>query len=89
MLYQIIYELKNSQKDYFAFFQALKTLGETNQFMNNAWFIFSSSSEKDIYDSLKKHLDDGDHIFVSLIEKRNNLQGWLASSSVEWLNKHR
>ena len=84
MIFCITYEFKNSEKNYSDFFLEMKNLGEANQFMNNCWFLSSETTNNDIYESLKKHLDGPDLLFITSINL-NTTSGWLPSTSVEWL----
>ena len=87
MLYNIIYELKNAERDYSTFFSALKTFSTSNQCMKNSWFVKTNKNKQEIYDNLKQHLDTSDLLLITQTSL-TNLSGWLPIDSVNWLQEH-
>lgn len=85
MLYNITYELKNSEKDYSQFLQTLKTSGSSAvQCMKNSWFVVSGKDRKELFELLKEQLESADLLLVCQVSL-SDLTGWLPSDSVDWL----
>lgn len=85
-LFNITYELKNSDQDYTAFFDALKGEASYIQCLKTSWFVRSERTRADIYNHLKSFLEDSDLLLISET-KLELLSGWLPQDSVTWLQQ--
>lgn len=85
-LYNVTYELKNSEQDYTDFFNALKGESSYIQCLKTSWFVKSEKERTDLYNHLKSCLNDSDLLLVSET-KLELLSGWLPRDSVTWLQQ--
>jgi len=86
MVFQISYELKNSDKNYSDLFTAIENLGPSVHFLRDAWWVEPNESMTvdTIVDLLRNYMSEGDRIhIIDITNKRTN--GWLARTSWDWL----
>ncbi len=86
-MYCIVYELKNAEKDYSPFYQQIKELGNSNQFIANGWFVVTKLSKEEIFEQLKPLLDAPDLLLISN-SNLSNMSGWLPRASIDWLKSN-
>jgi len=86
MVFQISYELKNSDKSYSDLFTAIENLGSSVHFLRDAWWVEPNEAitVDTIVDLLRNYMSEGDRIHViDITNKKTN--GWLARTSWDWL----
>jgi hypothetical protein len=86
-MFCIVYELKNAEKDYSAFYQEIKNMGNSNQFISNGWFVDTNLNKDEIYNILKPQLELPDLLLVTKASL-STMSGFLPSISIEWLKKN-
>ena len=82
--YQIVYKLKNDNKDYYQFFQYIETLDSVH-IIDNVWWIKTDLNISTIIKELKKYLEATDFFYVT--ELNQNIDGWLATTYWKWLKE--
>ena len=86
MLYNIIYDIKDKQRED-SFVAALKGMGESILSFVGCWFIDTEKQKNDIYNILKPLTDNADLFYISKV-KLKDMSGWLPSNTVSWLTNH-
>lgn len=87
-VYLITYDLNDSGKNYTELFDAIKAYKDWQHPLESTWFIASGQTANEIYENLRKVIDDNDNLFVVEISTVNH-QGWLPKSFWEWLNSRK
>lgn len=91
MVFQLSYELKTPEKDYTELYSFLeKEIGSSAiHVLRDTWWIkYEGSLNLDeICDLIKDKMGQYDVFFVSIIENKADINGWLASSNWKWLNQ--
>jgi hypothetical protein len=82
--YCISYDLNRPGQDYSDLIKAIKSY-EFVEVMKSGWFVKSTNSAQQIYDHLRRYIDDNDFLFIS--EITSNMSGWLKKNVVEWLSQ--
>lgn len=82
--YQIVYKLKNDNKDYYQLFQYIETLDSVH-IIDNVWWIKTDLNISTIIKELKKYLESTDFFYVT--ELNQNIDGWLATTYWKWLKE--
>lgn len=87
MLYILNFDIKDSSRVEL-FNQKLNSFGEGNLFMPKCYFLKAGDELKaeDIYKQLKAVLQEEDLILLTPVDL-NSMNGWLSSSTIEWLKK--
>ena len=88
MVFQITYELKDSDKNYSELFTAVENLGSAIHFLRDSWWVEVETAMKagDILSLLKPYMGENDLIhIVDITNKSTN--GWLARTSWDWLKQ--
>lgn len=84
MMYLINYDLYSPGKDYSPLIQAIQAFGSWAKISRSCWMIRSDHTAVQIRNSLSKHLDGNDTLFVCSVGT------WAAhnisSEVVNWLN---
>lgn len=88
MLYILNFDIKDSSRTEL-FTQKLQGFGDCVLFMPRCYFLIAKEdiSSREIYDSLKSVLKDED-LFILAPVDLNKMNGWLSSSTIEWLKKN-
>lgn len=89
MLYIVNFDIKDSARaEMFA--KRLNEAGEALLFMPRCYFLKTAERivGTTIYNSLKQVLEDED-LFILTPVKVSEMNGWLSTSSVEWLNNRK
>ncbi len=89
MLYIVNFDIKDSARvEMFA--KRLNEVGEALLFMPRCYFLKTDKSilGTTIYNNLKQVLEDED-LFILTPVKVSEMNGWLSTSSVEWLNNRK
>ena len=88
MVYSLSYELKSTEMDYTPLFAFLEHgIGEGGiHVLRDSWWIFSRTelNISDTCDEIRKRLAEKDHFFFTKLSD-NDINGWLPSSSWQWL----
>lgn len=92
MVYSLSYELKSTDKDYTQLFSFLEHgIGEGGiHILRDSWWIFSQT-ELDINstcDDIRSRMGEKDHFFFTKLSY-SDINGWLPSSSWNWLSDHK
>ncbi len=89
-IFSILYDLKDTAKDYTSFFNEVQSLGNYTQVLSNTYIvdIEGQLNTSNIYNRLKPELGESDHILVCMVNPIE-LSGFLSSDSVEWIKKAR
>lgn len=91
MVYQLSYELRNTERDYTSFYNFLeREMGESAlHVLRDSWWIYISSPSElaDLCDGIRSHMGDRDIFFLSELHK-DQVNGWMPSSHWKWLNEH-
>ena len=82
--YQIVYKLKNDNKDYYQLFQYIETLDSVH-IIDNVWWIKTDLNISSIIKKKKKYLEATDFFYVT--ELNQNIDGWLATTYWKWLKE--
>ena len=84
--YLISYDLRWTWHNYMPFYNIIKELSSRYlHVMENAWFIESELTAKEIYNKLKTQLFEKDQIFIVEITDVTNYSGFLITSGWKWL----
>lgn len=86
VLYLLNFDIKDSARtDLFT--QQLHEIGKCILFMPRCYFLKTTGiiTGKDIYQRIKNVLDDED-LFLLTPADISKMNGWLSSSTIEWLN---
>lgn len=59
--------------------------GETNQILPNSFLLDTSLETGDVFNDLKAIMANKGRIMIAKIH-RNEINGWLSTASVEWIN---
>lgn len=87
MVYLITYDINAVVKNYDDLYAAIKSIsGDYQHPLESTWFVATDMSRKQVYDSLRSHINDSDHLFV--MRMTNDYYGWLSKNVWEWLNAH-
>lgn len=89
MLYIVNFDIKDSARvEMFA--KRLNDVGEALLFMPRCYFLNAdeSISGTSIYNKLKQVLEDEDLFILSPVNVKD-MNGWLSTSSVKWLNNRK
>lgn len=92
MIYQITYELKDSDKDYSALYALLeKGIGsEGVHVLRDSWWI-ASDRELNVDEECERihmQLSEQDHVYMSKFAD-SHVNGWLPSSLWQWYRDHK
>lgn len=90
MIYQLTYELRDSEKDYTDFFTYLeKELGDDAlHILRDAWWFSLDKADLDgMSDDIKKHMGDKDIFYLASITP-GQINGWMPKSVWKWYNEH-
>lgn len=91
MVYSLSYELKSAEKDYTSLFNYLEHgIGQGGiHVMRDSWWI-ASETELDISaicNQIRTHMGEKDHFFFTKLNE-TAINGWLPSSSWDFLSEH-
>ena len=86
-IYLVSYDLNQPGQDYPNVIKAIKTYEHHCQILKSQWLVCSHKMAEDIYNHLRKHIDDTDRLLVC--EFTMNAEGWLSSRATDWLKEHR
>jgi hypothetical protein len=82
----INYELKDSSKNYAAFFDAIQnSANEWWHFLDHTWIVTTDLSADQFAKRLYPHMLNTDSLLVVRLQKE--YQGWLVQEAWEWLNE--
>lgn len=84
-LFFVTYSVNNLQREQ-ELISALKELGDTNQVLQNSYFLLSDSKRNDIYVALKNALEN-DGLFIVTECNLDTMSGWVPSQTIDWLNQ--
>lgn len=85
MVYLISYDINEQVYDYSELKEKIKLLGNFQHPTNSLWFVNTSNhSADDIYEALKMHLRERDHLFVMSVASNTDRQGWMPRSFWKW-----
>lgn len=91
MVYQLSYELRNTEKDYTSFYNFLeREMGQSAlHVLRDSWWIHidSPAELKTLCDNVRAHMGEKDIFFLSELHK-DQVNGWMPSSHWKWLNEH-
>jgi len=82
MIYLISYDLHRPVQEYEALISDIKKLGPCIKPLKSQWFAQTNLTAFQIYESLKKHLDSDDRIFIN--ELTSNRYGFLDTAVWDW-----
>ena len=80
--YLITYDLNKTGQRYEELYEAIKGY-EYYKDMESVWFVKTSYSAEQIFEDLKKYIDENDRLFIS--EINDNRQGWLSQECWNFL----
>lgn len=88
MLYQIVYELKASGKDYSPLYLAIKKLGKSTHPLESVWYVDSSLTISEVTQILAPYVDsNSDKILISEIVIRS-FGGRASTIFWEWIKEY-
>ena len=87
MLYVIIAELNDPQKDYTGFHDEIHSFGPWAHYTSTIWAVDTTLDAKTMSDRLRVHTSDKD--FHLILPFGYPYQGWLPKDFWDWLNQHR
>lgn len=88
-VYQIVYRLDDSKKNYEPLHAAIETLGDSVHEKNLCWFVETSRDPTRIRNELKKHMLKTDRLLIT--KKSTDNPTWAASfqnPTTAWLKEH-
>ena len=86
IVYIIVYEIKDSDRER-QFLEALERVSiESNQFIPKSFIVISNLGRKSVYDSLREQMTQADLLMISEVG-RDKISGWLPSSTVDWVKE--
>lgn len=86
-LYLISYDLRKPNQDYEELFSAIKSFSGYYHLLESAWLVSTGKNAQGVYDILRPHTDDNDHIFVSSVNSSDR-QGWIPKGAWEWIKNN-
>lgn len=84
MLYTVIYDIKNSEREEI-FLEELQKIGDNVLFMQHCYFLSSEENRNPIFNKLRRVMLESDLLFIGETPY-HTLSGWLPTSAVEWIN---
>ena len=88
MTYLVTYSLRNKNKDYSAFYDAINSCGEVLQILDAAWVISTQEMNATaITDVLHANMDPVDSLIVIKMDQCER-NGWLPKSHWTWIGGH-
>lgn len=81
-LYFFTYDIDNNEVDVL---DKLNEIGEVCSCLSNGYFISTSKTDEDIFDTLKSEFDAGNGRFVIIQVKMENMNGWISTDTIDWL----
>lgn len=93
MIFQLTYELKDTDRDYSEFYKYLDdgiSGGDSVHVLRDTWWIACQDevTVNSLCDSAKSYLGDNDLFFVTRIDE-NSINGWLPSSYWNWFRNNK
>lgn len=88
-VYLIIYDLRNSVKDYNALYDAIKNISSDWQHpLESTWFVSPTGgyTAQIIFDNLRACIDDNDNLFIVNMANPSDHQGWLPKTFWQWIS---
>ncbi len=85
-VYSISYDLNKSGQNYDGLIKELRKFDGWCHPMKSYWLVCSNRTADQIYEQLKKYLDQND--FIVVMEASKNHSGWLEKQVCEWINRH-
>ena len=64
MVYLVSYDLNAPEQDYPKIVRAIEAYENSFRVLNSQWFIFSSKTAEEIFNHLKRFIDEDDELFV-------------------------
>jgi hypothetical protein len=87
MIHIVMYDLKGAKGSYPEFFETLKAQGSWWHYLKaSAWLVSTEKSTQEVYDALRSHIRDGDHLLVWELGRKR--QGWLPRAAWDWIKRH-
>ena len=86
-IYLVSYDLNKPGQDYPNVVKAIKTYEYHCQILKSQWLVCSPKMAVDIYNHLRKHIDDTDRLLVC--EFTMNAEGQLSDRVLRWIREHR
>jgi CRISPR/Cas system-associated endoribonuclease Cas2 len=86
-IYLITYDLYSDDKDYTALYTEIEKLGVAKRILKSVWLVkIENMNATQISTKLRPVMDDKDLLYVVKNDKLDR-QGWMHSSTWEWLNE--
>ena len=91
MIYQVSYELRTQNKDYTQLYSFLeKELGSSAiHVQRDTWWIdFSGKDINDVCDEIRNRIGESDIFYLSQLDTLH-INGWMPSTTWNWLREHK
>ena len=85
MIYQLSYDLKGPDADYFELYNAIAAQGDCLRILGSTWLISSCKNAEQITDELSGRIKKGDRFFISQINP-GQYNGWHSKSTWDWIS---
>jgi uncharacterized SAM-dependent methyltransferase len=84
-VYLITYELHGS-RDYKGLTDVIGSFDAWWHYIESTWLVVTNDDANEIFEKLRPHLDEGDYILITKINKDN--QGSLPKKAWDWIKQH-
>ncbi|MCK4822773.1 hypothetical protein KA005_43820 [bacterium] len=85
-VFLVSYDLKKPGRNYTELYEALKKAHTWWHYLDSCWLLKTSLSARQLFDSLKPHIDGND--FLLIIEVTKNYTGWLPQKAWDWMDQN-
>ena len=83
-VYLVSYDLNVPGQDYDKLMTAIKSFPDSCHALKSQWFVCSSKPVQEVYEHLRKFIDDDDYLFISEVNLDSQV-GWLDDPVAAWL----
>ncbi len=85
MIYAVVYDLKQPNRNYAGLYGAIKARGSWWHYPESCWLTDTKLGAESIFQRLRPHLDSDDRALV--VEIGLDRQGWLPKAESDWINQ--
>ena len=86
IVYIIVYEIKNFDRERL-FLEVLEHISiESNQFIPKSFIVISNLNRKSVYERLREQMTQADLLMIAEVG-RDKMSGWLPSCTIDWVKE--
>lgn len=85
MIYAVVYDLKQPNRDYAGLNGAIKASGSWRHYLESCWLVDTNLDAESVFQRLRPHLDSDDRALV--VEIGLDRQGSLPKAAWDWISQ--